>query len=168
MLISTVSILQILTLEIFFLNYFINTAPTVTGVIIAPLALLSLTGFLLAFCISLEYGLHKSHALIAPRLLVELLGLRGLTCCCLEGLTIAVIVMAVQGVVGLVETTVGFATPAKLFTATLLRESTSWAPRHLALRITLGLRLGCSSLTFCLKLLIVLLNYDPLDCLKVW
>jgi hypothetical protein len=60
---------------------------------------LRLTGFLLAFYISLEHGLHEGHALIAPRLLVGLLGLRGLTCCCLEGLTIAVIATAVQGVV---------------------------------------------------------------------
>ncbi len=34
---------------------------------------LRLTGFLLAFYISLEHGLHKCHALIAPRLLVGLL-----------------------------------------------------------------------------------------------
>ncbi len=65
------------------------------------LVLLRLTGFLLAFCISLNHGLHEGHALIAPRLLVGFLGLRGLTCCCLKGLTIAVIVTAVQGVVGL-------------------------------------------------------------------
>ncbi len=64
------------------------------------LTFLRLTGFLLGFYISLKHGLHESQALIAPRLLVGLLGLRGLTCCCLEGLTIAVIAMAVQGVVG--------------------------------------------------------------------
>ena len=94
------------------------TIRTVTGVIIAPLALLRLTGFLLAFHISLEHGLHKGHALIAPKLLVGLLGLRGLTCCRLKGLTIAVIEMAVQGVVGLEGTVVGFAMLAELFTAT--------------------------------------------------
>jgi hypothetical protein len=144
---------------------FLFTVRTVTGVIIGPLALLRLTGFLLAFHISLKHGLHKGHALIAPTLLVGLLGLRGLTCCCLEGLTIAVIVTAVQGVVGLVGTSVGLATLAELLTATLLRESTSRAPRHLALWITLGLRPGYTSLTLCLELLVVLLNHDVLNCL---
>jgi hypothetical protein len=136
---------------------------TVTRVIIVLLALLRLTSILIGFCISLEHVLHKSHALIAPKLLVGLLGLRGLTCCCLKGLTIAVIAMVVQGVVGLVGTAVGSATLAELLTVTLLRDSTSWAPRHLVLWITLGFRLGCSSLTFCLELLILLLNHDPLD-----
>ncbi len=77
------------------------TVGTVTGVIVTFLKFLRLTSFLL--------GLHEGHALIAPRLLVGLLGLRGLTCCCLEGLTIAVIAMAVQGVVSLEGTVVGFA-----------------------------------------------------------
>jgi hypothetical protein len=90
--------------------------------------LLRLTGFLLAFCISLEHGLHEDHVLIAPRLLVKLLGLGWLTCCYLKGLTIAVIAMAVQGVVVLEGTTVGFATLAELLTATILRDSSSWAP----------------------------------------
>jgi hypothetical protein len=93
---------------------FLFTVRTVTGVIITLLVLLRLTSFLLAFRISLEHVLHKSHALISPNFLVGLLGLRGLTCCCLKGLTIAVIAMAVQGVVGLVETTMGFAMLAKL------------------------------------------------------
>ncbi len=127
--------------------------------------LLRLTGFLLAFHISLEHGLHEGHALIAPKLLVGLLGLRGLTCCRLEGLTIAAIVLAVQGVVGVVGTTVGFATLAKLLTATLLRGSTSWAPRHLALWITLGRGPGCTSLPFCLEFLVMLLNHDMLKSL---
>jgi hypothetical protein len=128
-----------------------------------PLALFRLTGFLLLFCISLEHGLHKSHALVAPKLLVGLLGLKGLTCCCLKGLTIAVIVMAVQGVAGLVGTTMGLATLAKLLTAAFLRDLTSRAPRCLALLITLGFRPGCSSLTFCLEFLGVLLNHDNLN-----
>jgi hypothetical protein len=97
-----------------------------------------LTGFLLVFHISLEHGLHEGHALIAPRLLLGLLELRGLTCCCLEGLTIAVIATAVQGVVGCEGTAMGLATLAKLLTATLLRDSTSWAPRRLALWVTFG------------------------------
>jgi hypothetical protein len=110
------------------------TVGTVTGVIIMLLALLRLTGFLLTFCINFKHRLHKGHALIAPKLLVGLLGLRGLTCCYLEGHTIAVILAtAVQGVLGLVGTAVGFATLAKLLTATLLRDSTSWAPIRLVL-----------------------------------
>jgi hypothetical protein len=87
--------------------------------------LLRLTGSFLAFCINLEHGLHEGHALITPRFLVGLLGLSGLTCCCLQRLTIAVIAMAVQGVVGLVGTAMGIATLAELLTATLLRDLTS-------------------------------------------
>jgi hypothetical protein len=102
------------------------------------LTFLRLTSFLLPFCISLEHGLHEGHALIGPRLLVGLLGLRGLTCCCLEGLTIAVIATAVQGVVGHEWTAMGLATLAKLLTATLFRDSTSRAPRCLALWVTFG------------------------------
>ncbi len=104
--------------------------------------------------------------LTAPRLLEGLLGLIGPTCCCVKGLTIAAIATAVQGIVGLVGTTVGFATLAKLLIATLLRDSTSPAPRCLALWVTLGLGSGCSSLTFCLELLVVLLNHDLLDGFK--
>ncbi len=147
---------------------FLFTVGTVNGVRVALLVLLRLTGFLLIFCISIKQGLHEGHALIAPILLVGLLGLRGLTCCCLKGLTNAVIVTAVQGVVGLVGTTMGLATLAKLLTATLLRDSTNWAPRHLALWVTLGFGPGCTSLSFCLELLIMFLNHDMLDGLKVW
>jgi hypothetical protein len=139
---------------------FLFTAGTVTGVIVALFALLRLTGFLLAFRISLKHGLHEGHALVAPKLLVVLLRLRGLTCCCLEGLTIAIIATAVQGVVGLVGTTLGFATLAKLLTATLLQDSTSRAPRRLAL-----LCYSCTSLTFCLEPLVVLFNHDALNSL---
>jgi hypothetical protein len=144
---------------------FLFTVGTVTGVILAPYALLRLTGTLLAFHISLKHGLHKSHALISPKLFVGLLGLRGLTFCCLEGLTIAAIATAAQGVVGLVATKVGFATLAKLLTVTFLRDSTSRAPRRLVLKVTLGFEPGCSSLTFYLELLIVLLNHDMLNSL---
>jgi hypothetical protein len=102
---------------------------------------LRLTSFLLAFYISLEHGLHEGHALIAPRLLVGLFGLRELTCCCLEGLTIAVIATAVQGVVCREGPAMGLAPLGKLLTATLLRDLTSWAPRCLVLLVTFGL--GC-------------------------
>jgi hypothetical protein len=107
------------------------------------------------------------HGLITPRLLVGLLGLRGLTCCYLEGLTIAVVATAVQGVVGLEGTAVGFTMLAKLLTATLLRVSTSWAPRCLALWITLGFGLGYTALSFCLEFHALLLNHDSLYGLKV-
>jgi hypothetical protein len=147
---------------------FLFTVGTVTGVIVALLALLRLTGFLLAFCISLEHGLHEGHALIAPRLLVGLLGLRGLTCSCLKGLIIAVIATTVQGVVGLVGTTVNRAMLAKLLTATLLRDLTCQGSRCLVLWVTLDFGPGCTSPIFCLELLIVLLNHDLLDGLKVW
>jgi hypothetical protein len=130
------------------------------------LTLLTLTGFLLAFRIILEHGLHKDHALIAPRLLVWLLGLRGLTCCCRNRLTIAVRATTVQGVMGLEGMAVGLATMAKLLTATLLRDSTSRAPRRLALWVTLGFGLGCTALPFCLECL-AFLNYDSLYGLKV-
>ncbi len=143
------------------------TVRTVTGVVVTFLTLLRLTGFLLAFCISLKQGLHEPNALIATRSLVGLLELRGLTCCYLEGLTIAVIATAVQGVVGLEGTAVGFATLAELLTATLLRDLTSQGPRRLALWVTLGIGLGCTTLTFCLEFLAVLLNHDLLYGLKV-
>ncbi len=75
--------------------------------------------------------------------------------------------MAAHGIVSLIGITVGLAMLAKLLTACLLRDSTSQAPRCLALWVTLGFRLGCTSLTFCLELLIMLLNHDSLDGLKV-
>jgi hypothetical protein len=131
------------------------------------LRFLRFTGFLLAFYIGLEHGLHEGHALVAPRLLAGLLGLRGLTCCCLKGLTIAVIVTAVQGVVGLEGTAVGFAMLAELLTVTLLRDLTSRAPRRLALWVTLGLGLRCTTLSFCLEFCALLLNHDLLYGLKI-
>jgi hypothetical protein len=73
--------------------------------------------------------------------------------------------MAVKGVVGLVGTAVGFATLAKLLTATLLSDSTSRAPRCLALSVTLGFGPCCTSLTFRLEILVLLLNHDALNSL---
>jgi hypothetical protein len=67
----------------------------------------------------------------------------------------------------MVGTAVGLATLAKLLTATLLRDLTRWALRRLVLLVTLGLGSGCTSLTFCLELLVLLLNHDSLDSLKV-
>jgi hypothetical protein len=77
----------------------------------------------------------------------------------------AFIAIAVQGVVGRVGTAVGFAMLAILLTATLLRDLISQAPRRLALQVTLGLGQGCTSLTFCLELLVLLLDHDMLDSL---
>ncbi len=127
------------------------------------LMFLRLTSFLLAFYISLKHGLHEGHALIAPRLLVGLLGLRGLTCCCLEGLTIAVMATAVQGVVGHEGSAMGLALLAKLLTATLLRDSNSWAPRRLSLWVTFGFGWGCTVLSFHLKVRTFFLSHDLLD-----
>jgi hypothetical protein len=115
------------------------------------LAFLRLTGFLLDFCISLEHGLHKGHILVAPRLLVGLLGLRGLTCCSLEGLAIAVIATAVQGIMPRERTTMGLSLLAKLLTATLLRDSTSRPHGRFALWVALGFGWGCTALPFCLE-----------------
>jgi hypothetical protein len=126
---------------------------------------LRLIGFLLAFYISLEHGLHKGHTLIAPRLLVGLLGLLGLTCCCLEGLTIAVVAMTVQGVVCREGSIMDLAPLVKLLTAPLLRDSTSRAPRRLARWVTFGLGWGCTALSFCLEVPTFLLNHDLLDSL---
>jgi hypothetical protein len=126
---------------------------------------LRLTGFLLAFYISLEHGLHEGHALIAPRFLVGLLGLRGLTCCFFEGLTIAVIATAVQGIVRCEGSAMGLSPLAKLLTATLLRDLTSRAPRRFVLWVTFGLGWGCTALSFRLKVCTFLLNHDLLDSL---
>ncbi len=115
------------------------------------LTFLRLISFLLAFYISLKHGLHKCHTLIAPSLLVGLLGLRGLNCCCLKGLTIAVIATAVQGVVRCEGTPMGLALLAKLLSATFLRDSISRAPGCLALWVSLGLGWGCTALSFCLE-----------------
>jgi hypothetical protein len=128
---------------------------------------LRLTGFLLAFCISLKHGLHEGHILITPRLLLGLLGLRGLTCCSLEGLAIAVIAMAVQGVVHRERTTMGLALLAKLLTATFLRDSTSRPPRRFVLRVTLGFGWSYTALPFCLEVCTLLFNHDLLDGFQV-
>ena len=141
---------------------FLFTVGTVSRVIVMLLTFLRLTSFLSLY-IGLEHGLHKGHAFVASKLLVGLLRLRGLTCCCLEELKIAVIAMAVQGVVGLVETAVGLATLAKLLTATLLRDSTSQSPRRLVLRVTFGFGWGCTALSFCLEVCTFLLNHDLLN-----
>jgi hypothetical protein len=124
--------------------------------------LLRLTGFFLAFGMSLEHGLHKGHALIAPRLLLGLLGIRGLTCCFLEGLTITVIAMAVQGVVGLVGTTVDLATLAKLLTVTFLGTQPVWPPDALRFGLLLASDRVVPALPFALSFL---LCFTTMTCL---
>ena len=63
---------------------FLFIVRTVTRVIVTLLTFFRLTSFLHLY-IGLEHGLHKGHTLIAPKLHVRLLGLRGLTCCCHQG-----------------------------------------------------------------------------------
>jgi hypothetical protein len=86
---------------------------------------LRLTGFFLAFHISLEHGLHEGHILATPKFLVGLLGLSGLSCSSLEGLAVAVIATIVQGVMHRERTAMGLASLAKLLTVTLLGDLTS-------------------------------------------
>ena len=83
---------------------------------------------ILSLYIGLEHGLPKGHTLIAPKLLVGLLGLGGLSCRSLEGLAIAVIATTVQGVMRRERTAMGLASLAKLLTATLLGDSSSGSP----------------------------------------
>jgi hypothetical protein len=73
---------------------FLFTVRTATEVTVTLLMLLGLTSFLSLY-IGLEHGLHEGHTVAAPILLVGLLGFRGLTCCCREGLTIAIIATAI-------------------------------------------------------------------------
>jgi hypothetical protein len=56
----------------------------------------------------------------------------------------------------------GLATLAKLLTANLLRDSTSQAPRCLALQFTFGFGWGCTILSFCLEVCTFLLNHTRL------
>jgi hypothetical protein len=120
---------------------------------------------ILSLHIGLEHGLHKGHK--GHTLIVGLLGLRELTCCYHKGLTVALIATAVYGVVGLVGAAVGFATLANFLTVSLLLDLITQAPRCFPFGITLGIRMGCSSLTLCLELFILLLNHDPLNSLYV-
>ncbi len=55
---------------------FLFTVRTATGVIVMLLMLLRLTSFLSLY-IGLEHGLHEGYTLIAPKLLLGLLGVRG-------------------------------------------------------------------------------------------
>jgi hypothetical protein len=137
---------------------------TPTGVIVMLLTLLGFTSFLSLY-IGLKHGLHEGHTLIALKLLIGLLELRGLTCCCHAGLAIAVIATAVQSGVCLVGANGSFAMLAKPLTASLLRDLITQAPRCFPLGVTLGIRMGCSSLTLCPQLLILFLNHDPLNSL---
>ncbi len=65
---------------------------TATRVILTLLAFLRLNWFL-DFCISLKHGLHEGHTLIAPKILVGLLGIGWLSRGSAKGLTILIIAM---------------------------------------------------------------------------
>jgi hypothetical protein len=64
---------------------FLFTGGTVTRVIVMLPTFLRHTSFLSLY-IGHENGLHEGHTLFAPKLLLGLLGLKGLTCFCCEGL----------------------------------------------------------------------------------
>jgi hypothetical protein len=98
---------------------FLFTVGAVTRVILIFPMFCRLTSFL-GSCISFKHGLHKGHTLIAPKLLVGLHGLGGLTCGRPMGLTIFVIAMAVTSIARLVGAAVGFSMLAKLLTAAFL------------------------------------------------
>ncbi len=134
------------------------------------LMFLRLTIFFLAFCISLEHGLKEGHTLIVPRLLVGLLGLRGLTCCSLKGLAVVVITTTVLGVMLMrrERTTMGLASLAKLLAATILSDSTNWSPGRFALRVTLGPGWGCTTLGLRLEVCTPLFFHHLLDSFQVW
>jgi hypothetical protein len=100
----------------------LSAVRTATRIIVVLLVLLGLTSFLSLY-IRLKHGLNEGHTLITPKLLVWLIGLRGLTCCFCKIITILVIATAVQDVVCLVGAAMGFATLAKLLTMSLLRDS---------------------------------------------
>jgi hypothetical protein len=121
----------------------------------------------LAFNISLEHGLHEGHILVAPKLLVELLGLSRLTCRSLKGLTVAVIATTVQDVMHRERTAMGLALLAKLLTATLLRDSTSGSPGHFALRVTLGFGWGCTTLCLGFEVRILLFFHHSFNSFQV-
>ena len=70
--------------------------------------------FLKPFLNGLEHGCHISHLLIAPKLLVGLTCIGGLTWGCTEGLAILVVLATVAGVVRLVRAAVSLASLAKL------------------------------------------------------
>jgi hypothetical protein len=132
---------------------FLFTVGSTTGVIVTLLALPGLTRFLSLY-MGHEHSLHEGHTLIAPKLLVGFLGLRWFTCCHPKRLTIPVLVMALQGIEGLVRAAVGFAMLAKLLTASVLRNSINQAPRRFFLGITCGIRTGCAlALPFALSFL---------------
>ncbi len=106
--------------------------------------------------------------LVLTQYQLHLLGLRELTCCCLKGLTISIIAAAGQGVMGRVGTAVGLAPLAKLLTWPFLGTQPVGPPYALRL-VYSWLWIGMyHSLTFCLELLVVLLNHDLPDGLKIW
>ncbi len=72
----------------------------------------------------------KGQLLVAPKLLMGLTCIGGLTWGCTEGLAILVVLATVAGVVRQVRAAVSLASLAKLLGANLLRDSLRWAPRR--------------------------------------
>ena len=69
------------------------------------LALLLLTSLFLALLDGFEHRRHVGYTLIAPKLLVGLLSIEGLTCACAERHTFLVIAMTVAHVSTLMQDT---------------------------------------------------------------
>ncbi len=117
----------------------------------------------------LEHGCHISHLLVAPKLLVGLLCVGGLTWGCTEGLAILVVLATVIGIVRLVRAAVSLATLAKLLRANLLRDSLRRAPRltFLGAGITPTIGPGFFRLALGLLLLSIPLVHDSFNVLQV-
>ncbi len=87
-----------------------------------PLVLLRLTNPFLALLDAFEHHHHVGYAVIAPKLLLGPLSIRGLTCTRAEGRTFLIIVMTVAHII---HATVGLAVLAKLLGVRLLWDSIS-------------------------------------------
>ncbi len=107
--------------------------------------------------------------LVAPKFLVGLTCVGGLTWGCTEGLAILVVLATVAGVVRQVRAAVSLASLAKLLGANLLRDSLRRAPRRtfLGAGITPAVGLSLLGLALGLLLLSIPLVHDSLNVLQV-
>ncbi len=103
-------------------NFLFTVRITRRGVV-ALLALLTFLLFLKSFLNGLEHGRHIGQLLVAPKFLVGLTCVGGLTWGCTKGLAILVVLATVAGVVRHVRAAVSLASLAKLLGANLLRDS---------------------------------------------
>ncbi len=94
-------------------NFLFTVGITRRGVT-ALLALLTFLLFLKPFLNGLEHGRHVGQLLVAPKFLVGLTCIGGLTRGCTEGLAILVVLATVAGVVRQVRAAVSLASLAKL------------------------------------------------------